>query len=96
MHVLATGVTLEAGWPYGVRPMPVLWIRDSNGRGHATRTDGVVSPWGVNGANPWMDTRMVAVWVEIIPALDRGTAWIEISAAGRSAQVRATLPLSSQ
>jgi hypothetical protein len=46
MHVLATGVTLEAGWPYGVRPMPVLWIRDSNSRGHATRTDGVVSPWG--------------------------------------------------
>jgi hypothetical protein len=43
-----------------------------------------------------MDTRMVAVWVEIIPALDRGTAWIEISAAGPSAQARITLPLSSR
>jgi hypothetical protein len=39
---------------------------------------------------------MVTVWLKIIPPLDRGTVWIEISAAGRSAQVRATLPLSSQ
>ncbi len=96
MHLLATGVTLEAGWPYGVRPLPVLWIRDSDGRWHATHTDGVVSPWGDNGANPWTDTRMVTVWLRIVPPLDRGTAWIEISAAGRSAQVRATLPLSTQ
>jgi hypothetical protein len=96
MHLLATGVTLEVGWTYGVRPLPVLWIRDSEGRWHATHTDGVVSPWGDNGANPWTDTRMVTVWLRIVPPLDRGTAWIEISAAGRSAQVRATLPLSSQ
>jgi hypothetical protein len=96
MHLLASGVTLEAGWPYGVRPLPVLWIRDSDGRWHATCTDDVVSPWGDNGANPWTDTRMVTVWLRIVPALDRGTAWIQIFAAGRSAQVRATLPLSSQ
>ena len=36
MHLLATGITLEAGWPYRVRPLPVLWIRDSRGRWHAT------------------------------------------------------------
>ena len=97
MHLLATGVTLEGDWPYarGVRPLPVLWIRDSDGRWHATRLDGL-SPWGDNGANPWTDTHMVTVWLKIIPPLDHGTAWIEISAAGRSAQVRATLPLSSQ
>ena len=97
MHLLATGVTLEDDWPYarGVRPLPVLWIRDSDGRWHATRLDGL-SPWGDNGANPWTDTRMVTVWLRIVPPLDRGTAWIEISAAGRSAQVWATLPLSSQ
>jgi hypothetical protein len=97
MHVLATGVTLEDDWPYarGVRPLPVLWIRDSDGRWHATRLDGL-SPWGDNGINPWTDTRMVTVWLRIIPPLDRGTAWIEISATGQSAQVRATLPLSSQ
>ena len=47
MHLLATGVTLEGDWPYarGIRPLPVLWIRDSDGRWHATRLDGV-SPWG--------------------------------------------------
>ncbi len=97
MHLLATGVTLEGDWPYarGVRPLPVLWIRDSDDRWHATHLDGL-SPWEDNGANPWTDTSMVTVWLRIVPPLDRGTAWIEISAAGRSAQVRATLPLSSQ
>jgi hypothetical protein len=96
LHLLATGVTLQAGWPYAIRPVPALWIRDSYGRWHATDTDSVVRPWGHHGANPWTDTCMVTVWLRIIPPLDRGTAWIEISAAGRSAQVRATLPLSSQ
>jgi hypothetical protein len=97
MHVLATGVSLEGDWPYarGFRPMPVLWIRDSDGRWHATRLDGL-SPWGNHGTNPWADTSMVTVWLRIIPPLDRGTAWIEISATGRSAQVRATLPVSPQ
>jgi hypothetical protein len=55
MHLLATGVTLEAGWPYAIRPVPALWIRDSYGRWHATDTDGVVRPWGHHGANPWTD-----------------------------------------
>jgi hypothetical protein len=97
MHLLATGVTLEGDWPYarGFRPMPVLWIRDSDGRWHATRLDGL-SPRGNHGTNPWTDTSMVTVWLRIIPPLDRGTAWIEISATGRSAQVRATLPVSPQ
>jgi hypothetical protein len=72
-----------------------VWIRDSDGRWHATRLDGL-SPWGDNGANPWTDTHMVTVWLRIIPPLDQRTAWIEISAAGRSAQVRATVPLRSQ
>jgi hypothetical protein len=94
MHLLATGVTLEAGWPYGIRPVPVLWIRDSDGRWHATDTDGVVSPWGEGGANPWTDTCMVTVSLRIVPPLEPGTAWIEISAAGPSAQARVTLPLS--
>ncbi len=95
MHLLATGVTLEGDWPYarGIRPLPVLWIRDSDDRWHATRLDGV-SPWGDSGANPWTDTCMVTVWLRIVPPLDHGTAWIEISAAGRSAEARARLPLS--
>jgi hypothetical protein len=68
MHLPATGVALEGDWPYsrGVRPLPVLWIRDSDDRWHATVLDGV-SPWGDNGANPWTDTSMVTVWLKIIP-----------------------------
>lgn len=95
MHLLATGVTLEADWAYarGVRPMPVLWIHDSDGRWHATRTDGV-SPWGVNGANPWTDICMVTVWLRIVPTLEPGTAWIDVVATGQTAEGRARLPLS--
>jgi hypothetical protein len=89
MHLLASGVTQEDDWKFarGVIPLPVLWIRDSNGRWHTTRTDGV---------SPWRDAGVVALWLEIVPPLERGTASIEISAAGPSAQARVTLPLSSQ
>jgi hypothetical protein len=88
MHMLVSGVTMEDDWAYarGVMPLPVLWIRDSDGRWHATATNGV-SPWGNAGA--------VVLSVRIVPPLDRGTTWLEIAAAGRSAQVRATLPISS-
>jgi hypothetical protein len=97
MHLLATGVTLEDDWPYarGVRPLPVLWIRDNDSHWHTTRLDGL-SPWGDHGTNPWTDTRMVTLWLRIIPPLDPGTAWIEISATGRSAHARTTLALSPQ
>ena len=89
MHLLVSGVTLEEEWTYarGVRPLPVLWVHDSDGRWHATVLDGV-SPWGNIG--------VVVLSMRIVPPLDRGTAWIQIAAAGRSAEVRATLPLSSQ
>ena len=88
VHMLASGVTREGDWEYarGVRPLPVLWIRDSGGRWHATRTDGVSPMWG--------DTREIMVWLAIVPPLDRGTAWIDVVATGSSAQVRARLPLS--
>jgi len=35
----------------------------------------------------------VALRVEVVPPLSRADAWIELLAAGRSAEVRATLPL---
>jgi hypothetical protein len=89
MHLLVSGVTLEGGWEYarGVRPLPVLWIRDSNDRWHTTRVAGV-SLWGNPGE--------VALWLWLVPPLERGTAWIELSATGRSAEARVTLPLSSR
>jgi hypothetical protein len=89
MHLLVSGVTLEDDWKFarGVMPLPVLWIRDSNGRWHAT---------GLAGRSPWGTAGVVVLSMRIVPPLDRGTTWIELSAAGQSAQVRATLLLSSR
>jgi hypothetical protein len=35
----------------------------------------------------------VALRVEVVPPLSHGTAWIELLAAGQSAEIRAILPL---
>jgi hypothetical protein len=85
MHLLASGVTPDVDWSYSraVRSLPALWIRDSNGDWHATRT---------RGQMPWKDATMM-IWLEIIPALEAGAAWIDVLASGPSAQVRARLPL---
>ena len=61
---------------------PVMWIRDSGGRWHTTRIR------GRSGMNDQVGLRL-----EVIPPLSRATAWIEVLAAGHSAQARATLPL---
>jgi hypothetical protein len=86
VHMLVTGVTPEDDWTYGrvVRPLPALWVRDSSGRWHATRTQGV-------GPSP--SSREVIVWLAIVPPLDSGTPWIDMVATGRSAEVRIRLPL---
>ena len=86
VHMLVTGVTPEDDWTYGrvVRPLPALWVRDSSGRWHATRT---------NGTGPSPNSGEVILWLEIVPPLDRGTPWVEVVATGRSAQVRVRLPL---
>jgi hypothetical protein len=67
-----------------VRPLPTLWIRDSAGRWHATR-DYTLRPLGDNGE--------VTPELAIAPPLEAGTPWIDVVAAGPSAQVRARLPL---
>ncbi len=86
LHLHAGGVTMEDDWAYyrGVRPLPALWIRDSAGRWHATRT------WG---PRPLGDNGEVTLELEIAPPLEAGTPWIDIVADGQSAQVRARLPL---
>jgi hypothetical protein len=86
VHMLVSGVTVEDGWTYGrgVRPLPALWVRDSSGRWHATHTHGMM-PSGNSGE--------VVLWLRIVPPLDRGTAWIDLVATGRSAEVRVRLPL---
>jgi hypothetical protein len=86
VHMLVSGVTPEDDWTYGrvVRPLPALWVRDSSGRWHATRSHGV-------GPSP--DSREVIVWLGIVPPLDSSTPWIEVIATGRSAEARVRLPL---
>jgi len=59
-----------------------IWIRDSDGRWHATR------PCGWAGT----DHTEVTMRLQVLPALNR-PAWIDVFAAGHSAQVRAALPL---
>ncbi|MGO8893364.1 MAG: hypothetical protein ACLQB1_27315 [Streptosporangiaceae bacterium] len=86
LHLLASGVTPEYTWPYGTiaNRMPVLWLRDRNGRWHTARPA---------RSAPLRDTDDFMLWLRVVPPLDHGTPWIDVVAAGQSAEVRARLPL---
>jgi hypothetical protein len=86
LHMLVSGVTMENDWPYSrvVQPLPVLWIQDNSERWHTTQAYGTSRPGGKGE---------VVLWLDILPPLDRGTTWIDVVAAGQSAEARATLPL---
>jgi DNA-binding CsgD family transcriptional regulator len=62
-----------------------IWVRDNAGRCHATRA--AARGWSAE------DDREMTLRLEVVPPLSRATAWIEVLAAGPSAQARATLPL---
>ena len=70
-----------------------LWIRDSGGRWHAaprptgSPTAGRTTFTGPGGAGER------ALTLQLVPPLVRSTPWIEVLAAGRSAEVPARLPL---
>ena len=85
LQVLARGLVQESpAGPFGIDhyfPLSV-WIRDSGGRWHASRPDG----WHRAGGEH-------ALKLQLVPPLPRSTAWIEVLAAGPSAQVRVRLPL---
>jgi hypothetical protein len=70
-----------AGLPAG-DAFPLLWIRDEDGRWHTTRRS--LSGSSTNGE---LSSRL-----EVIPPLNRGS-WIEVLAAGSSAEIKASLPL---
>lgn len=82
----ASGGTPEDDWEYirAVRPLPVLWIRDSHGRWHTTDTRGHHRV-GALGE--------VILYPAITPPLAPGTPWVDVVAAGQSAEVRVRLPL---
>jgi hypothetical protein len=85
LRVLACGVTPEDDWEYyrGVRPLPVLWIRDSNGHWHAAQPDG----WTRLSEDECM------LRLTIIPSLEATVTGIEVVAMGASARCQVTLPL---
>jgi hypothetical protein len=85
LHVLAQGPTPEP------RPGPLdidlsfplsLWLRDSGGRWHAARQD--------RCHRAGLET---AIRLRLVPPLTRPAGWVELLAGGRSAEVRARLPL---
>ena len=83
VHMHASGPRSEVIYgPDELYPWATIWVRDNGGHWHATRT---IGRSGTNGE--------VALRVEVVPPLSRATAWIELLAAGQSAEVRATLPL---
>ena len=83
MHMHASGPACHTIYgPDGLYSWPPIWIHDSGGRWHATRTSGQS---GMNGE--------IALRLEIVPPLSRATTWIEVRATGQSAQARARLPL---
>ena len=83
LHMHAAGP--NAGAMYGPEELyayAATWIRDDAQRWHATRAIG----------RSGMDDG-VALRVEVVPPLSRDTPRIDLLAAGKSAEIRATLPL---
>ncbi len=85
LQVLAKGLTPEEHHgPFGFDlyfPLSV-WVRDNGGRWHAIRPSG------------WHRTDgEYALRLQLLPPLPRSAEWIEVQAAGQSAQARARLPL---
>jgi hypothetical protein len=71
-----------AGRPLG-HDLPLsVWVRDSGGRWHVAEQDS----WAA-------DDGEYALTLRLVPPLARSAAWIELLAAGLSAEVRAKLPL---
>ena len=81
LHIHASGEARRGyfGWPEN-NLAPAIWIRDSRGHWHATRVEEY-------------HEGDLAMHLEVVPPLSPGTAWIEVLAAGPSAEVRVTLPL---
>jgi hypothetical protein len=87
MHLRASGVTLENDWEFARGSYPARAADTRQQQPLAHHPHGQCQPVaGRRGHDVARDR----------PPLEPGTAWIEISAAGSSAQARVTLPLSSQ
>ena len=85
LHVLARGLTREERHgPHGIEmDFPLsFWLRGSGGRWHTARLVG------------WHQDHLEhSIGLLLTPPLPRSTAWVEVLAGGRSAEVRVTVPL---
>jgi hypothetical protein len=81
LHVHASGVL-----PWQVRgsaePMPLIWLRDSAGHWHVTRS---------GGGGSELDGELT-MRLKVVPPLSRPD-WIEVVVCGRSGEMRVTVPL---
>jgi hypothetical protein len=86
LHTLVTGAVPDDDWDFGtgIRPLRAMWVRDSSGDWHATRTIGVL---------PWSEADVVMHSLAIVPALPAGTAWIDVLSLAPQAQAQVRLPL---
>jgi hypothetical protein len=89
LHLLASGVTPEYTWPYGTiaNRMPILWLRDRNGRWHTARPA---------RSSPLRDTDDYILWLRVVPPLDDRTPSIDLMAARPSVEFRARLDCCSE
>jgi hypothetical protein len=82
-NLLLGGLGEDESWLPGLESVPLsVWVRDSVGRWHVG---------SVAGAD--YDDGEYLLRMKLIPPLARSTAWIEVVAAWRSAEVSATVPL---
>jgi hypothetical protein len=81
MHVHLSGPIRHGNNEDELYYWPTIWIRDDDGRWHTTRTRGRSGSGGE-----------LAIRFEVVPPLSRAS-WIEVRAAGPSAEARATVPL---
>jgi hypothetical protein len=83
LHMHASGPACHTAYgPDELYSWPPIWICDSGGRWHATRTS------GRSGMN-----NEIALRLEIVPPLSRATTWIQVQAIGQSTQAHARIPL---
>jgi hypothetical protein len=89
LHTLVTGAVPDDDWDFGtgIRPLRAIWVRDSSGDWHATRTIGVL---------PWSEADVVMHSLAIVPALPAGTAWIDVLSLAPQAQAQVRLPLAGR
>jgi hypothetical protein len=91
LHVLARGLRREERLgPHGVDlDFPLsFWLRDNGGRWHAAHLVG----WHRGHPGDPEDPEH-SIGLLLTPPLPRSTAWVEVLASGRSAEVRTKLPL---